>query len=181
MITRTAREGVWDVRFQVATSRPLSVVGDFNHWCPESNPLVPDDDGTRSTVVTLPPGRFAFRYLADNGAFLDDVDADEHEPNGYGQLHSVVVVKEISISNYESGADSDGTASVGTEASDDLIRVDGIGPKIADALHAAGIASFGALASASEFSLRSALKAAGLRSHPTLPTWAAQAQKFAGG
>ncbi|MGE0879661.1 MAG: helix-hairpin-helix domain-containing protein [Acidimicrobiia bacterium] len=142
---------------------------------------MPDDDGTRSTVVTLPPGRFAFRYLADNGAFLDDVDADEHEPNGYGQLHSVVVINEVPISGRVSDTDSDGAAaSVDPEASDDLIRVDGIGPKIADALRAAGIASFGALAGASEFTLRSALKAAGLRSHPTLPTWAAQAEKLAG-
>src|SRR6266498_3711088 len=51
-----------------AVSGNVSVVGDFNGWDPFAHPLRPRRDGTRSAVVTLPPGRrFAFRYLAEGG------------------------------------------------------------------------------------------------------------------
>jgi 1,4-alpha-glucan branching enzyme len=48
-----------------AVAGKVSVVGDFNGWDPLAHPLRPRRNGTRSAVVTLPPGhRFAFRYLA---------------------------------------------------------------------------------------------------------------------
>ncbi len=66
-------------------------------------------------------------------------------------------------------------------AGDDLKRVEGIGPKINDALIAAGITTFAELAAASEDSLKAALEAAGMRSHPSLGTWAEQAGYLARG
>lgn len=64
---------------------------------------------------------------------------------------------------------------------DDLERLVGIGPKIADALHAAGLSTYPELASASEDILRLALRAKGLQFAPTLPTWPQQAQLLAAG
>jgi len=64
---------------------------------------------------------------------------------------------------------------------DDLTRIEGIGPKIAAALNAAGIASFEQLASASENQLRAALEAKGLRFAPSLSTWHTQAGYLARG
>jgi hypothetical protein len=64
---------------------------------------------------------------------------------------------------------------------DDLTRIEGIGPKMADALAAAGIDSYDKLASASEDQLRAAIKAAGLRFAPSLPTWPQQAAYAARG
>jgi predicted flap endonuclease-1-like 5' DNA nuclease len=66
-------------------------------------------------------------------------------------------------------------------ATDRLERIEGIGPKIADALRAAGITSFAALAEADEASLREALVAANLRFAPSLPTWPRQARLLVGG
>ena len=66
-------------------------------------------------------------------------------------------------------------------APDDLRRVEGIGPKIATALVAAELGTFAAVADASEGDLRAALKEAGLRFAPSLPTWARQARLLAGG
>jgi large subunit ribosomal protein L4 len=57
---------------------------------------------------------------------------------------------------------------------DDLKRIEGIGPKINDALIAAGIDTFAKLEKASEDSLKAALETAGLRFAPSLGTWAEQ-------
>ncbi len=58
---------------------------------------------------------------------------------------------------------------------DDLTVVEGIGPKMAAALRAAGIDTFARLARASETELRAAIEAAGMRFAPSMRTWAAQA------
>jgi|GEM_PF-4558198 len=58
---------------------------------------------------------------------------------------------------------------------DDLTRIDGIGVKMASALKSAGIDTFSGLAATNEEALRAAIKAAGMRFAPTMPTWAEQA------
>ncbi len=58
---------------------------------------------------------------------------------------------------------------------DDLQVVEGIGPKMADALRAAGIDTFEKLAQATEAEIKSAIEAAGLRFAPSMPTWPKQA------
>ncbi len=64
---------------------------------------------------------------------------------------------------------------LGDYGQDDLERIEGIGPKIAEALRNAGIASFPRLVATEETELRSALEQAGLRFTPSLPSWRAQA------
>lgn len=58
---------------------------------------------------------------------------------------------------------------------DDLKVVEGIGPKMEKALHAAGIVTFENLAAASEDQINAAIVAAGMRFAPSVPTWAEQA------
>lgn len=58
---------------------------------------------------------------------------------------------------------------------DDLARIEGIGPKIRDALVAAGITTFEELEAATEGQLRAALEAAGIGFAPSLSTWSRQA------
>jgi 1,4-alpha-glucan branching enzyme len=67
------------------------VVGDFNGWDPMAHPLRPRSNGTRSVTVTLPVSRrFAFRYLDDDGRWLDDDAAHEYVDNGIGGVNGVV-------------------------------------------------------------------------------------------
>lgn len=80
----------------------------------------------------------------------------------------------------EAGAEAVVEAPAATGEVDDLTRIDGIGPKTAAALAAAGLGTFAALADASEDALRAALRAAGARASANLPTWAAQARALAG-
>ena len=74
------------------TPNPVSVLGDFNDWDPLANPLKKRSNGTRSTTVVVPSGgRFAFKYLSDGGTWFNDVDADEHSTNEYGEVNSLVI------------------------------------------------------------------------------------------
>ena len=61
---------------------------------------------------------------------------------------------------------------------DELKRIEGIGPKMAQALRAAGIETFGQLAAAPQEQLQKAIDAAKLMS-PSVATWATQARFLA--
>lgn len=65
--------------------------------------------------------------------------------------------------------------------SDDLTKIEGIGPKMSTALKAAGIRTFKTLAKTEPEALRAAIEAAGMRLAPSLETWAEQATYAAAG
>jgi predicted flap endonuclease-1-like 5' DNA nuclease len=72
-------------------------------------------------------------------------------------------------------------AETATVVADDLKRIEGIGPKMAAALGAAGITTYAGLAAADETTIKAAISAAGMRFSPSLPTWSRQAQLLADG
>jgi hypothetical protein len=162
MIARTVHDLGATLTFQLVTDQPVSVVGDFNDWDAQTHPLTPADNGVAEATVLLLPGRFAFRYLTEDGAYFDEPEADGIEPNGLGDTHSVVEVSVPVLSGR-----------------DDLERVEGIGPVIADALRSYGINTFAVLAAANDAALRQALGAAGVRLAPSLGTWSRQASLLA--
>ncbi len=62
---------------------PVSVVGSFNGWTPGLDELAPQPDGSRAVTVGVSYGlELTFRYLADNGGWFDDPDADEVTAQG---------------------------------------------------------------------------------------------------
>lgn len=72
--------------------QPVSVVGDFNGWDPLAHPLKKRSNGTRSVSVELEPGcTYRFKYLLDDGTWLDDPDAQTAD-NGHGGIDSIVAV-----------------------------------------------------------------------------------------
>ncbi|WP_433384994.1 helix-hairpin-helix domain-containing protein [Micromonospora sp. KLBMP9576] len=66
------------------------------------------------------------------------------------------------------------------DAADDFRRIQGVGPKMAAALQAAGIRTYRQLAELDEAALRETIRAAGLRGAPSLATWPQQAKVLAG-
>lgn len=64
---------------------------------------------------------------------------------------------------------------------DDLEVLEGVGPKFAAALRAAGIDTFARLANSTESELRIAIENAGMSFAPSIPTWARQAQYLVNG
>jgi predicted flap endonuclease-1-like 5' DNA nuclease len=71
-------------------------------------------------------------------------------------------------------------AQVDAAGPDDFRRIQGIGPKMAAALQAAGIRTYQQLSELDEATLRETVKAAGLRAAPGLATWSQQAKVLAG-
>jgi hypothetical protein len=73
------------------TPEPVSVLGDFNGWDPHAHPLKKRANGTRSASIVLPVGeRFTFKYLSHGGTWFNEVDADDHVTNEYGEVNSIV-------------------------------------------------------------------------------------------
>ena len=90
-VSKPVRDGSVRVTFALPASEPpgaVSVVGDFNNWNPFAHPLRKRSNGTRSTVVTVPPGStLRFRYLAEGGLWFDDDSA--RGADGHGASISV--------------------------------------------------------------------------------------------
>ena len=64
-------------------------------------------------------------------------------------------------------------------ANDDLKMIEGIGPKIEQALHKAGLVRFEDVAGATLETLRAAIEHSGIRFAPSITTWSRQAQYLA--
>lgn len=79
------------------------------------------------------------------------------------------------------GAPKSRAPQVASGPDDDLTKIEGIGPKMAAALKAAGINNFARLSQTSEAELRAAIEAAGMRFSPSLPSWPRQAALAAKG
>jgi 1,4-alpha-glucan branching enzyme len=69
------------------------VCGDFNDWHPTSLRMIGSaDDGLWEKRLTLPPGRYEYKFVVD-GNWLHDPDARENVFNIFGSLNSVVEVR----------------------------------------------------------------------------------------
>lgn len=98
MIQKRVVETKGGVLVRVTFSLPNSIwadrirlVGDFNHWDRESHPMRRGRDGIWRITVDLEPGRaYHFRYLCDEGRWMNDTQADAYVPNSFGSDNFVV-------------------------------------------------------------------------------------------
>ena len=73
------------------SAESAALVGDFNNWNPEANPMKKLKDGTFSTTVSLPAGEsYRVRYLLDGERWENDGEADTYAANQYGREDLVV-------------------------------------------------------------------------------------------
>lgn len=62
-----------------------AVMGDFNDWNEEANPMKKAKDGSFSATVSLEAGKeYHFRYLLDGKNWMNDEAPDGFTPNRYG-------------------------------------------------------------------------------------------------
>jgi len=69
----------------------VCVAGSFNNWQPEATPMVPLGDGKWAKELTLPTGRYEYRFVVD-GVWKSDPSAAENEPNPFGTVNSVLTI-----------------------------------------------------------------------------------------
>jgi 1,4-alpha-glucan branching enzyme len=74
-------------------AQEVALLGDFNEWSSEANPLERTESGDWQTVVNLEAGRsYRFRYLLDGERWENAWSADDYLPNPHGTDDSLVVV-----------------------------------------------------------------------------------------
>lgn len=69
----------------------VSLAGSFNRWDPEACPLKKDRAGKWILSLSLPPGRYEYRYFVD-GAWENDQRPVECVPNAFGSWNCVITV-----------------------------------------------------------------------------------------
>lgn len=78
---------------EFADAEQVYVCGDFNDWHPTRLRMIGNaDDGLWEKRLTLPPGRYEYKFVVD-GNWLHDPNASENVPNIFGSLNSVVEVR----------------------------------------------------------------------------------------
>ena len=88
-MTTIRGEGLVEFRFFRPGVSQVFLAGTFNRWQP-AIPLESKGDGWWIATVTLPPGEYQFRYLAD-GQWFTDYAAQGIEPFK-GSWNSILVV-----------------------------------------------------------------------------------------
>ena len=69
------------------------IVGEFNGWSLQKNPMKKLKNGDFSITLSLQAGNsYQFRYLLDEITWANDKEADSYIPNQYGEENSVVTV-----------------------------------------------------------------------------------------
>jgi len=69
----------------------VCVMGEFNDWSRDANPLKRQKNGDFSVSLDLEKGRsYRFRYLIDGWKFENDWQADRYEANPYGGDDSII-------------------------------------------------------------------------------------------
>ncbi|MEM1202296.1 MAG: isoamylase early set domain-containing protein [Acidobacteriota bacterium] len=71
----------------------VAVLGDWNDWSEETNPLVKRKDGSFSATISLDAGReYRFRYLVDGERWENDDAPDQLVYNRFGSQDCVLAL-----------------------------------------------------------------------------------------
>lgn len=74
-------------------ARSVAVVGDFNGWDPERNPLRDrNGDGVWTGLVALPPGLHSYMFLVDGERWVTDPRAERTVEDGFGMRNAMITV-----------------------------------------------------------------------------------------
>jgi 1,4-alpha-glucan branching enzyme len=77
--------------FHAPTARQVSLAGDFNNWDPMAGPMHRGHDGVWHLNVALKPGRYEYRFFADE-VWCNDPAATQKAVNFLGTENCVRIV-----------------------------------------------------------------------------------------
>jgi len=83
-----------DVPFRLVKpdAKGAFLCGEFNGWSLTATPMDRHDDGHWEATVSLPPGKYQYKFVVD-GEWLTDPAAEQNVPNNCGSFNSVVDVR----------------------------------------------------------------------------------------
>ena len=74
-------------------AKRVCVVGDFNKWDTNANPMQKLENGDYTIAFNLESGReYQFRYLVDGSKWVNDSDADKYVKSPYMNIYNSVVI-----------------------------------------------------------------------------------------
>jgi hypothetical protein len=77
----------------VPDAKRVCVVGDFNKWDTNANPMQKLENGDYTIAFDLESGReYQFRYLIDESKWINDSDADKYVKSPYENIYNSVVI-----------------------------------------------------------------------------------------
>ena len=77
--------------FPAPRARQVSLAGEFNNWDPKAGPMHKGSDGVWHLTVALKPGRYEYRFFADE-VWCDDPAAKQKAANSLGTENCVRIV-----------------------------------------------------------------------------------------
>ena len=78
--------------FDSPGSEKVSLVGNFNGWDENKNPMKNDGNGVWTKAVMLTPGTHEYKFFVDN-KWKQDPKNDRLIPNEFGTLNNIIEVK----------------------------------------------------------------------------------------
>ena len=88
-------EGGAVFRYVDTDAKKVFLVGDFNNWSPNSDPMKDlNGDGHWSLFYPLRPGTYQYKFVVD-GRWIPDPRNQESEPDGFDGINSVVKVPDV--------------------------------------------------------------------------------------
>lgn len=79
-------------QIEIPDARSVRLVGEFNNWNDKATPMKRGGKGLWKADLSLPAGRYQFRYFVDETRWVND-DAAASVPNQFGSFNSMVEVQ----------------------------------------------------------------------------------------
>ncbi len=86
------RPGTARLQFKAEGVASVCIAGSFNGWLPQDLRPHQTNPGAWEIELTLPPGQYEYRFLAD-GCWVDDPHAEETVANPFGTCNAVLRVR----------------------------------------------------------------------------------------
>ena len=77
--------------FSAPETKDVSLVGNFNQWNSQANPMKKDKKGMWKVTLSLEPGRYEYRLIVD-GNWENDPSCSGHVANEFGGENYVRIV-----------------------------------------------------------------------------------------
>jgi 1,4-alpha-glucan branching enzyme len=78
--------------FHAPWAKEVFLAGEFNHWDIRSMPMKRGKDGKWKAQTNLPPGRYEYKFIADNH-WVEDLPGVELAANAFGTKNIVIRIE----------------------------------------------------------------------------------------